>query len=393
MDSAPNLRPLRQLTMFRLLRPSTRSEKKRANLDEHLLGAIDWICRAHDLSEDDGVPHSYDLQTRTWKPSYPETTGYIIPTLFDAARLLERPDLFDRAVRMARWEVSIQLEGGGIQAGTIGAQPITPTIFNTGQALFGFVRAWEETKEEDFSDAARAAARWLVEAQDTDGCWRKFPSPFTSTLTATYNTRSAFALVRAAHAFSEQEFLDAAIRNVEWALSNSRPNGWLTGNCLSHHRDDRALTHTIAYSIRGILEVGVAAERSDLIERAIELAERTAGLQREDGSLPGFISREWKPASKWTCLTGNSQMAVNWSRIAHASGIIRPIQFATAANDFNMTVQDLEGGDPGVRGGIPGSCPINGEYMKYRYPNWAAKFFVDALLIQKFGTAAGVIGA
>lgn len=367
--------------------------RREADLDAHLLAAIDWICAAHDASADDGVPHSYDLPSRSWKPSYPETTGYIIPTLFDAARLLGRTDLYDRAVRMARWEVRIQLEGGGTQAGVIGAEPLTPTIFNTGQALFGFVRAWEETKEAEFNTTGLSAARWLIEAQDADGSWRKFPSPFTSTLAATYNTRTAFALARAAHAFDAPEFLASAIRNVEWALSNSRSNGWLTGNCLSHHRDDRALTHTLAYSIRGILEVGLAADRPDLVERAADLAERTASLQRGDGSLPGYISREWKAIGRWSCVTGNAQMALNWSRIAHALGTPSALRFAEAANAFNMSVQDLDSDDPGVRGGIPGSAPISGEYMKNRYPNWAAKFFVDALLLEKYGAAVGVVGA
>jgi len=35
-----------------------------------------------------------------------------------------------------------------------------------------------------------------------------------------------------------------------------------------------------------------------------------------------------------------------------------------------------------VRGGMPGSNPRSGGYMKHRYPNWAAKFFMDALMLQ-----------
>ena len=46
-----------------------------------------------------------------------------------------------------------------------------------------------------------------------------------------------------------------------------------------------------------------------------------------------------------------------------------------------MSVQDLESADPNVRGAIKGSHPIDGEYMAWRYPNWAAKFFMDALML------------
>jgi hypothetical protein len=34
-----------------------------------------------------------------------------------------------------------------------------------------------------------------------------------------------------------------------------------------------------------------------------------------------------------------------------------------------------------VRGAIAGSYPIYGRYERLKYPNWATKFFVDALLM------------
>jgi hypothetical protein len=46
------------------------------------------------------------------------------------------------------------------------------------------------------------------------------------------------------------------------------------------------------------------------------------------------------------------------------------------------TTQDLEARDPGVRGGVAGSYPRSGEYGPFEFLNWAAKFFVDALLLE-----------
>lgn len=370
-----------------------RRRRPPGSLDAHLLAAVDWICRAHDASVDEGVPHSFDLKAGNWLPSYPETTGYIIPTLFDVARVFGRPELAERALRMARWEASIQMPDGGIQAGVIGAEPLVPTIFNTGQVLFGLVRATKETGDPLLRKAAHAAARWLVRAQDPDGSWRRFPSPFTTTQVATYNTRSAFALAQAAVTFGEEEYLTAAVRNVDWAISQSRANGWLAGNCLSHHADDRALTHTLAYAIRGIFEVGAASGRDDLVARGVELAAATAKLQRVDGSLPGYVSPAWRPLARWSCVTGNAQMALNWVRIARLTGNTQPLEWARKANAFNMSVQDLRSENPGVRGGVPGSFPFDGGYMTWRFPNWAAKFFVDALLIQREGENVGIVGA
>jgi hypothetical protein len=35
-----------------------------------------------------------------------------------------------------------------------------------------------------------------------------------------------------------------------------------------------------------------------------------------------------------------------------------------------------------VRGGIAGSWPIWGAYSRFEFPNWAAKFFADALMLE-----------
>ncbi len=34
------------------------------------------------------------------------------------------------------------------------------------------------------------------------------------------------------------------------------------------------------------------------------------------------------------------------------------------------------------RGGIKGSFPVNGAYGRYQYLNWAAKFFMDSLMLE-----------
>jgi hypothetical protein len=36
-----------------------------------------------------------------------------------------------------------------------------------------------------------------------------------------------------------------------------------------------------------------------------------------------------------------------------------------------------------TRGAIPGSFPIWGRYEPFAFPNWATKFFCDALLLEK----------
>ena len=345
-----------------------------------LQAAAEWLARAQDAAGSGGVSAHYDTTKRKWMGAYPETTGYIIPTFFRYAELCGETAWRERAVRMAEWESDIQLPDGGVRAGTMDAVRIVPTIFNTGQVLFGWAAAWQQTRRERFRDSLIRAADWLAAAQDEDGAWRRFASPFATHALNTYNTRVAFGLAQAGKALGEQKYIDAAVRNVEWALTQMHPNGWLENNDLEDN--SRPLTHTIAYATRGILEVGLIASNDSFVDAAAHIARAVAQTQRDDGALPGRLDADWKPAARWTCVTGNAQMAIVWQRLASEKRDRSWLPAAEKANRFNLSVQDLLASDPGVRGGMPGSHPRGGGYMTHRYPNWAAKFFMDALMLQ-----------
>lgn len=355
--------------------------------DEHVVGArqglqaaAEWLACAQDVTGSGGVSAYYDVAKRSWAGAYPETTGYIIPTLFRYAEFAGNDEYRERAIRMAAWESDIQLADGGVRAGTMDASEAVPTIFNTGQVLFGWLAAWQQTQDVRFRESCVRAADWLVAAQDPDGAWRKFASPFTAHKLNTYNTRVAFGLAKAGRALSEKRYLDAAVRNVEWALGQVHPNGWLENNDLEDNA--RPLTHTIAYAIRGILEVGLITANNAFVDAASRIAHAVAATQRSDGALPGRLNAKWHPAADWSCITGNAQMAIIWQRLACETSDGWWLAAARRANQFNLSVQDLSPSSPEIRGGIPGSHPRGGGYMSHRYPSWAAKFFMDAILQQ-----------
>src|SRR5690625_4519330 len=105
----------------------------------HLDAVMDWLCRAQDATPDGGVARMYHIKTG-WGASYPETTGYIIPTFLEYARLTENRSYVERALRMADWEIEVQMPSGAVQGGTV-ADPPSPAIFNTGQVIFGWLAA------------------------------------------------------------------------------------------------------------------------------------------------------------------------------------------------------------------------------------------------------------
>ncbi|MDX1656468.1 MAG: hypothetical protein R3310_14770 [Candidatus Competibacteraceae bacterium] len=345
----------------------------------HLDAAIQWLCRAQDATPDHGVAQTYLVKYRHWANSYPETTGYIIPTFYRYHALTEQADIRARARRMADWECEIQLPEGGVLAGALGDSD-RPTVFNTGQVLFGWVRAFEEEGEERYRQAGLKAARWLCDIQDDDGCWRRFASPMTLHNVNLYNTRSAWGLARVHQITGERRFLQAAEANLDWALARQQDNGWWPDNCLQD--DSQPFVHTIAYAMRGFLEVGDYTGREDLLAAAIKVGDALLAALPEDGRLPGRFDARWQPTVRWSCLTGNAQIAINWGRLYQITGEERYRQAVSRINRFTKSTQPLDG-DPDQRGGIKGAHPIDGNYHPWQLPNWAAKFFADALLMEE----------
>lgn len=343
---------------------------------------MEWLYTSFKATTDNGCAQAYFLSDNSWRPSYPETTGYIIPTFYDYAALIGDSAWRDLATRMALWECDVQMESGAVRAGTMGPKnEPRPTIFNTGQVLFGWARAFEETGQEAFGESLDRAASWLCDVQDADGCWRRYGSTKTTTSSVnTYNTRTAWGLIEAHRVTEKARFRDAARRNCEWARTQQKGNGWWRNNCLQDN--SRPFTHTIAYAMRGFLEVGAFLKEERFIDAAVKAARKLLRCQRPDGSWAGQYNQWWWPKAKWSCLTGNSQLAVNFIRLFEITGERKFFESAVKANRFNMAVQDTKAEDPNIRGGIAGSWPIDGGYHPNQYPNWAAKFFADSLMAE-----------
>jgi uncharacterized protein YyaL (SSP411 family) len=356
----------------------------------HLRGAIDWLCRAQDVRKHKpdagGVAAGWSFEDG-WLPSYPETTGYIIETFIAAAQYLDRLELIERTRKMIDWELSLQTADGAFP-GHFGEAGSHPVIFNQGQIMHGLVAGYTSLNRLDCLEGGVRAGHWLVVQQDNDGCYRKFEH---NGVPHVYNTRAIWALAAMGVVANEPEFIAAARRNLDWALTQQTPSGWFATNAFLPGR--HPFTHTIAYAIRGFIEVAVLLGEERYL-RAAEIAARgLMAKQRSDGWLAGTYDDGWTPTASYACVTGVAQMALCWLRLAQITGDKNFRDAAGRAIAYAKRTQRLEDDDHVVRGAIPGSAPIWGAYSRFEFPNWAAKFFADALIMDMANVAVPPVPA
>ena len=347
--------------------------------------AVSWILRAQDATPDDGVSLGYfpcDANpSNGWRPSYPETTGYIIPSLLQYSECFKDSDVRERALRMAMWEIKVQMPSGAVQGGPIcPPEQQAPAVFNTGMVLHGFIAAYRATAAPEFLEAGRRAADFLVADLGDDGHFQTHGQFVSEHRYKTYNCLCAWPLFHIGEDLGDARYQETAVKVVEAVLGQQQANGWFSNNCFTN--SDSPITHTIGYTLQGILEVGGVAGREDFIESAKRGVDPLLQRISPRGFLRGSFYADWSPGLHSSCLTGNAQLAVVCYRLHELTG---DSKYAIAANRLlnNLkALQVLDSDNPEINGAIPGSFPLMGSYMTAGYPDWATKYFLDALLFQ-----------
>ncbi len=344
----------------------------------HIREAADWIKRAQDSGTDRGVAQCATLG-RGFNASYPETTGYIIPTFLDLADFFHDVDYERRAIEMGDWEISIQMDCGAVMTGKVNATP-TPAVFNTGQVLLGWSALYRRTGERRFLDAARRAADWMIEVQEPNGNWIKGNSSHANPHSTLYNVKAAWGLLEAARAGNWDEAERGALRAADYCLSRQKQNGWFADCCLSD--PTQPLLHTIAYSMQGLMGIARITNRPDCREAAARTANSLVALMDNSGFIPGRINEQFFGTVDWCCLTGTAQTSIVWSQLYEDGGDTRYRDASLLANRYLMARHNITSVDSAFRGGVFGSWPFWGGYGRNRILNWAVKFFLDALLLE-----------
>jgi hypothetical protein len=186
----------------------------------------------------------------------------------------------------------------------------------------------------------------------------------------------------------DEKYEKAAVANLDWVIQRQQKNGWFENANFKPH--ELPNTHGIAYTIRGLLESYFITKKEKYFDASLKAAEKLLRKFEIRKYLYTFWDSRWKNhgkyfknmKGKYMCLTGNIQLALVWMKIYRENNDSRFVNSAFKMVDLVKALQNMISIIPGIKGAIKGTFPVNGSYSWLKYPNWAAKFFADALMLK-----------
>lgn len=341
--------------------------------------ALDWLHRAFEVTGQLGFAGYYQKrpwERGRWSNAYPETTGYIIETLLDYEALTLTGRHKALAMQAADWLLNIQLDNGAFQGGLIDS-PSVPSVFNTGMVLFGLEQASREvgTINNPYSIGMAKATNWLLESMEADGSWQI--GAYTPGHVPSYYTKVLWALLLSARHLNLPSLKEKVVRAIKYYHKRIEPDYFIR-DC-GFFPGKSALTHTLAYCLRGFFECAMVLNDEVLYVEAKSIATIFATLIIKHGKAAGEYDSGWRGYYHFTCLTGNCQLSIIFLKLFEKE---RDELFLTAALMVFAPVVAAQNisHDIDLRGTIPGSKPVWGNYFRFRYPNWGVKFYLDTYL-------------
>jgi hypothetical protein len=204
----------------------------------------------------------------------------------------------------------------------------------------------------------------------------------------TINVRCSWALFQLNEITPREEYVKVAEANLQWALAQQTENGWF--NHGFSRKGGLPNTHFLSYTCEGFLESYRINKNLQYLHAAEKTAFKMLRIFETRKMLYAFWDDKWKNHGKYfkslkgefVCMTGNIQISIVWMQLYEETNDIRYLNAAFKMLDFIKYHHDIDSNKEGITGGIKGSFPVYGSYSALMYPNWAAKYFCDALMLK-----------
>jgi len=334
-----------------------------SSLNKSLHLNLNWIKKS--IDHNNGLGSSaYRTLWGTWSGVYPETTGYLIPTLLNASQFTKDEIWFDYAKKSVAFLKTIQNEDGSFYKSIENPKPI---VFDTAQILFGFCAYHEKFSGQ--KEVIKNAYSWLLSQINDKGLFINYN--YVLNYNPAYYSRIFWPMLCAEKLLQipTHHKIEKGLENIlQLQNENGSFNDW------SFDKNKDALTHTIVYTLRGLWECADSLPHLKLEEACVKSVDVLLSLP---AVFAGAYNQNLHGDFSFVCSVGNAQMAVLLNKIYTKKknpkylepivGLLKPLLKSQSHSIFNS-------------GAIPASIPFYGKYQRFRYTNWTQKFFVDAIL-------------
>ncbi len=272
------------------------------------------------------------------RKSYPEVTGYFIPTLL-------RWGHRDLALSYAKWLCRIQKEDGS----WYDVESKAPYVFDTAQIIKGLLAIREIYP--NANDHIKKGCNWIINnIQDTGELLTPSKDEWGTkeTCSELVHLYCLSPLIEASSIFHISEYKEKAYKVLNFYKNNY----------YSEIIEFSLLSHFYAYVIEGLLDLN----EYNLVKIAMKNIER---FQSESGAIPAYHN------VKWVCSTGLFQLAGIWYRLGDP-------EHGNRAFEYACKLQNKTGGWYGSYLSENSFNEVN-NYFPASEISWAAKYFLDAL--------------
>ena len=314
-----------------------------------------------------------------WSKPYPETSGYLIETLIDYQNYDNQLELYDYISSIVHWLLDIQLPSGSFPGGL--GDKGRESFFNTGQILLGLIKYYKISPSFRIEESIIRAYEWLLSAIDTNGLVCR--GHYIQNFSPDYYSRVLWPMLMIEREFnlSNSNKILLCIKKI---LSNF-DNDSCIFKAWSFNRDKPAFTHTIAYTLRGLLESSrllkdefISIEIGNIVYNSF--AKILTDLNNNNFII-GALDKNGRSDNSFICVTGHFQLSIV-SFLLNKYSLLNDNYFSSKKL-FNTAKEGIANSSNFflLKGGINGSIPFHSKYLRFRQPNWAVKFYLDNLLL------------
>jgi hypothetical protein len=352
----------------------------------HLLEALDWLMRAQDVIPHGGLSRGYSFgwnpfyPKKGWQPANPKSTAEAISTMFDCARVMSRIDLRQRAIDLADWLDKIQMYSGAIRGGAMNEARSSEKL-TTALTLLGWIRTAKETGGDHYHAAIHRAVDFLLglEQQATGTGRRTSDVICHDDISAT--SAAGLALIHAGIFLEEYTCCAVGERCLSRVMGFQKKNGWFCNNGCdpSHSRLLQILVATVEHVLMG----GIILDDRKYIDSARLTADVLLRRFQDDHILSGRFFPDWSGDVSWSGQLANAKTASIWIRLFQITNLEGYLTAARQMINLLKKGQNRSSTNPGLRGGIKGCFPCDGDFGRYQTLSSATSQFITALLLME----------